>query len=172
MFFLSSLVNHLLFSSGWCRVFLLFYHAIFYLQNVEHQFSSVQSLSRVQYSFVTPWTAAHQTSLSITISLSLLKLGSTESLVPSTHLIFCCPLLLLLSVFPSLRVFPTSQVFTPDGQNIGASASASVLPVNIQDWFPLGWTGWISLQAKGLSRVFSSTTIWKTLSISRLFIFC
>ena len=66
-----------------------------------------------------------------------------------------------LQSFPSSESFPMSQFFTSGGQSIGASASASVLPVNIQDWFPLGWTGWISLQSKGLSRVFSNTTVQK-----------
>ena len=64
-------------------------------------------------------------------------------------------------IFPSIRVFPISQLFTWDGHSTGASASASVLPINIQDWFPLGWTGWISLQSKRLSRVFSNTTFQK-----------
>ena len=62
---------------------------------------------------------------------------------------------------PASGSFPKSQLFASGGQNIGDSASASVLPVNIQDWFPLGWTGWISLQSKGLWRVFSSTTVWR-----------
>ena len=70
-------------------------------------------------------------------------------------------LLLLPSIFPSIGSFPVSQLFASGGPRIGASASASVLPVNIQDWFPLGWTGWISLQSKGLSRVFSNTTVQK-----------
>ena len=73
-------------------------------------------------------------------------------------LIFCHPLLLLPSIFPSIRSFPMSQFFASSGQSIGVSASASVLPRNIQDWFPLGWTGLISLQSKGLLRVFSNTT--------------
>ena len=81
--------------------------------------------------------------------------------MPSNHLILCCPLLLLPSVFPSIRVFPMSQLFASGGQSIGVSASASVLPVNTQDWSPLGWTGWISLQSKGLSSVFSNTTVQK-----------
>ena len=81
--------------------------------------------------------------------------------MPSNHLILCCPLLPLPSVFPSIRVFSNESVFTSGGQSIGASASASVLPMNIQCWFPLGWTGWISLQSKGLSRVFSSTIVQK-----------
>ena len=76
--------------------------------------------------------------------------------------IWSLPLLLLPSIFPSIRVFfLMSELFISGGQNIRASASASVLPVNIQDWFPLGLTGWIPLLSKGLSRVFSNTTIWK-----------
>ena len=203
--------------------------------------------------FETPWTAAHQASLSFTISWNLHELMSIESVMPSNHLIFCHPFLLLLSILPRIRVFsnksvlrirwpkywsfsfnnspcdesiqfshsvvsdslwsrglqharllcpsptpgacsnscplrrwchPTisscvvpfsshlqsfpasgsfqmSQFFASCGQSIGALASASVLPVNIQDWFPLGWTGRISLQSKGLSRVFSNTTVQK-----------
>ena len=71
------------------------------------------------------------------------------------------PLLLLPSIFPSSGSFPMSQFFTSGGQSIGASVSASALPLNFQDWFPLGLTGWISLQSKGLSRVFSNTTVQK-----------
>ena len=81
--------------------------------------------------------------------------------MPSNHLILCRPLLLLPSDFPSIRSFPVSQFFASGGQSIGASASASVLPMNIQDKFPLGRTGLISLQSKGLSRVFSNTTVQK-----------
>ena len=66
-----------------------------------------------------------------------------------------------LQSFPTSGSFPMSQFFTSGGQSIGVSASASVLPMNIQDWFPLGLTGWISLQSKGLSRVFSNTTVQK-----------
>ena len=120
---------------------------------------SVQSLSRVQL-FVTPWTAAHQASLSITNSQSLLKLMCIESVMPSNRLIFCHPLL-LPSIFPSIRVFSNESVLRIRWPNIGVSASASVLPMNIQGWFPLGWTGWISLQSKGLSRVFFNTTVQK-----------
>ena len=65
------------------------------------------------------------------------------------------------SIFPSIRVFPMGQFFPSGGQSIGASASASVLPMSIQGWFPLGWIGWIFLQSKGLSRVFSNTTVQK-----------
>ena len=66
-----------------------------------------------------------------------------------------------LQSFPASGPFQMSQFFVSDGQSTGASASASVLPMNIQDWFPLGWSGWISLQSKGLSRVFSNTTVQK-----------
>ena len=126
--------------------------------------SSVQSLSHV-WLFATPWTAAHQASLSITNSWSLFKLMSLELVMPSNHLILCHPLLLMPSIIPSIRVFSnesflmTLMLFASGGQSIGVSAS--VLPMNIQDWFPLGLTGWISLLSKGLSRVFSSTTVQK-----------
>ena len=120
----------------------------------------IQLLSRVRL-FATLWTAACQASLSINNSRSLLKLTSIESVMPSKHLILCCPLLFLPSIFPSIRVFSNESVLASGGQSIGVSASASVLPMNIQDWFPLGLTGWISLQSKGLSRVFSNTTVQK-----------
>ena len=112
-------------------------------------------LSHVQL-FATPWTAACQASLSITNPQSLPKFISIESVMPSNHLILCRPLLLLPSIFPSIMVFPMSQLFTSGGQSIGVSASTSVLPMNTQDWSPLGWTSWMSLQSKGLSRVFSN----------------
>ena len=99
--------------------------------------------------------------LSITNSQSLLKLMSIKSVLPSNHLILSRPLLLLPSIFPSVRVFLMSQLFTSGGQIIGASASASVLPMNIQSLFPLGLTGLISLPSKAISRVFSNTTIQK-----------
>ena len=118
------------------------------------RFCSVQSLSHVR-PFTTPWTAACQASLSITNSQSWPKLMSIELVMPSNHLILCCPLLLPSSIFPNIRVFSKSQFFASRGQSIRVSASASVLPMNTQDWSPLGWTGWISLQSKGLSRVFS-----------------
>ena len=110
--------------------------------------------------FVTPWPAARQAYLSFTISWSLLKLLSIESVMLSNHLIlaacFSCP-----QSFPASGSFPMRWLFASGGQSIGASASASVLPINSQGWFPLGLTGWISLLSKGLSRVFSSTTVWK-----------
>ena len=82
---------------------------------------------------------------------SLLKLMSIESVMPFNHLILCRPLLLPPSIFPSIRVFSSEHLFESGGQNIGVSASTSVLPMNIQDWLPLGLTGWISLQSKRLS---------------------
>ena len=118
--------------------------------------SVVQSLSYV-WLFMTAWTAAHQTSLLFTISWSLLKLMSIELVMPSNHLILCHPLLLLPSISPSIRTFPVSQLFPSGGQSIGASASASVLLMNIQDWFPLGLAALIFLQSKGLS----NTTVQK-----------
>ena len=95
------------------------------------------------------------------ISQSLLKLMSIELVMPSNHLTLCCPLLLLPSVLPASRFFPMSCLFVSGGQSIAASASASVLPINMEDWFSFGLTGWISLQSKGLSSVFSRTTIQK-----------
>ena len=124
------------------------------------QFSSVQSHSCVRL-FLTPRNAAPQAFLSITNSWSMLKLMSIESVMPSYHLILCHPLLLLPSIFSSIRVFSNESAFCIRWPSIGVSASASVLPMNIQGWFPLGLTDWISLLSKGLSRVFSSTTVWK-----------
>ena len=103
----------------------------------------VLSLSRVRL-IVTAWTAVHQASLSITNSRSLLGLMSIKSVIPSSHLILCHPLFLLPSIFPSIRVFLMSQLFTSYGQSVGASASTLVLPMYIQglisfkiDWFDL-----------------------------------
>ena len=123
---------------------------------------SVQSLSHVLL-FGTPGTAACQASLSITNSWSLLKLMSTESVMPSNHFILCRPFSSYLQSFPESGSFQMSQFFISGGQSIGVSASALVLPMNIQDWFPLGWTvsPRDSLQSKGLSQVFSTTTVQK-----------
>ena len=121
-------------------------------------FSSVQLLSRVRL-FVTPWIAARQASLSITNSRISPRLTSIESVMPSSHLIFGRPLLLLSPIPPRIRVF--SNESTRHIQSTGVSALASVLSMNTQDLSPLGWTGWISLQSKGLSRVFSNTTVQK-----------
>ena len=100
-----------------------------------------------------------QASLFITNSQGFLKLMSIKSVIPPNHLILCRPLLLLPSIFPSIRVSESAlHIRWP---KLGVSASASVLPMNIQDWSPLGWTDRISLQSKGFSRVFSSTTVQK-----------
>ena len=111
--------------------------------------------------FVTPWTAAHQASLSFTISHNLLKFMSTESVMLSVHLILHHTLLHLPSISPGSGSFPMSRLFPSDGQIIGASALTLVPPMNIQGWFPLGLTGLISWLSKGLSRVFSSTIVQK-----------
>ena len=123
--------------------------------------SSIQLLSHVQL-VDTSSSKVCQASLSFTISQSLLKFMFIKSVKPSNHLILCHSPPLPPSIVPSIRVsFPMSQFFTIDGQSIGASASASVLPMNVQDSFPLGLLGLISLQSKGLSRVFSNTILQK-----------
>ena len=109
--------------------------------------------------FKTPGIAARQASLSITNSQSSLRLTSIELVMPSSHLILCHPLFFLPAIPPNIRVFSKSQLFAWGGQSIGVSASASILQNNIQNWFPLAWTGWISLQSKGLPKVFSNTTV-------------
>ena len=145
-----------------------------------HKRNSVPSLIHVRL-FATPRTTAHQASLSITNSQSLLRIMSVMPSnhpilyhwcrwyfsrqswfqILSNHLILCHPLFLPPSILPSIRVFSSESALHISGQSIRVSASASVLPMNIQDWFPLEWTGWISLQSKGLSRVFSNTTVQK-----------
>ena len=119
----------------------------------------VQSLSHV-WLFGTPWTAAYQAFLSLTVSQGLLKFMSIESVMLSNQLILCYPLLLLPSTFPASGLFQwVSSSHTSCVPCIGASASASVLLVNIQGWFPFRLTGLIFLLSKGLSRVLSSTTV-------------
>ena len=120
--------------------------------------SSVQLLSHIQL-FATLWTAAYQASLSIINSQSMLKLMSIESVMPPNLSSSAVPFSSCLQSSPASGSFPMSQLFSPHGQSVGASASASVLPMNIQDWFPLGMTGLISLLSKGLSRAFSNTTV-------------
>ena len=117
--------------------------------------SSVQLLSHVQL------FAARQASLSITNSQSLLKLMCIELVMLSTISSSVIPFSPCLLSFRASGSFQMTQFFASGGQSIGVSASVSVLPMNIQDWFPLGWTGLISLQSKGLSRVFPNTTIQK-----------
>ena len=123
---------------------------------------SVQSLSHV-WPFATPWTAAHQASLSITNSQSLLKLMSIESVMLSNHLILCHPLLLLPSIFPSIGSYPMCLLFASGGQSIGASASASVLSMNIPGWFPLELTDLISCSPRD-SQESSPTPQFKNIS--------
>ena len=132
--------------------------------------SSAQSLSAV-WLCMTPWTAARQASLSITNSQSLFRLLPITSVTPSSHLMLCSLLLLVPSVFPRTRVLSNELGLHISGQSIGVSASASVFPMNIQHWFPLGWTGWISLKSKGLSRVFSDTTVQKHQFFSAQFLY-
>ena len=123
-------------------------------------FSSVQFSRSVVSDSVTPWTAARQAFLSITNSRSPPKPMSIVLVMPSNHLILCRPLLLLPSIPPSIRVFSNESALHQVAKLL-VSASTPVLPRNTQDWSPLGWTGWISLQSKGLSRVFSNTTVQK-----------
>ena len=122
---------------------------------------SVQSLSRV-WLFATPRTAALQASLSITLTAGVYSNSCPLSQwCHSTTSSSVIPFSSCLQSFPASGSFPMSQFFAWGGQSIGVSASASVLPMNIWDWSPLGWTGWISLHSKGLSRVFSNTTVQK-----------
>ena len=143
----------------WKVTYTLYYFKMTIIVRPGIRTCSVQSLSCVQR-FATPWTAAFQVSLSFTISgvySNSCPLSRwchptiSSSVIPFSH----------LQSFPASGSFPMSQFFASGGQSIGFSASASVLPMNIQDWFPLGWTGCICLQSKGLSRVFSNTTVQK-----------
>ena len=128
---------------------------MWYIHWMEY-FVVVQSLSCV-WLFATPWTVTPQVSLAFTIYQSLLRLISIESVIPSSHLILCHPLLLQLNLSQHQALFNEFALLI--GQNIGASAS--VLSMNIQGWFTLGLTDLISFLTKGLSRVFSSTTVQK-----------
>ena len=124
------------------------------LEEIISKVLSVQFSGSVVSDSATLWIAEQQASLYITNFWSLLKLMSIESVMPSNHLVLCCPLL-----FPSIRVFSNVSALGIRWQSIGALAS--VLSMNIQGWYPLGLTGLISLLSKGLSKVFSNTTIWK-----------
>ena len=125
-----------------------------------NHFSSVQSLNHVRL-FATPWTAARQASLSITNSRNIPKPKSVDSVMPSSHLILCHLLFLLPSIFPSIGVFSNESALLIRWPKYQSFSFTTVILMNIQGWFPLGLTGLISLLSKGLSRVFSSTTIWK-----------
>ena len=121
---------------------------------------SVQSLSHV-WLFVTPWITAHQASLSITNSRSSLRLTSIKSVMPSSYLILCLLLLLLPPIPPSIRVFSNESTLHMRWPKYW-SFSFSIIPSNEHPGLsPLEWTGWISLQSKGLSRVFSNKTVQK-----------
>ena len=141
-----------------------------YLYKFNKNLSSVQSLSRV-WLFATPWIAACQASLSITNSQSLLKLMSMKLVMPSNHLILCHLFLFPPSLFPSIRVFSnesTLHIRWPKYWNF----SLSISPSNeYSGWFHLGWTGWISLKSKGLSRVFSNTIVQKHQSLALRFLY-
>ena len=143
-------------SSSLCLLFSLFLTVYFaeqkFLILMTSNYVVVQSLSCVQL-FATPWTAAQQVSLSFTVAQSLLKFISIESVMPSNHLILCFPLLLLPSIFPSIKVFSNELAIHNRWPKYW---SFSILPINIQGCFPLGLTGLISLLSKGFSRVFSS----------------
>ena len=134
----------------------------------EGDFVVVQSLSPVQL-LGTTWIATHQASLSFTTFWSLLKFISIELVILSNHLILCYPFSTFPQSFLTSGSFPMSLFFSSSDQSIGASASGSVFPMNIQCWFSLGLTGLISLQSKGLSRVFSNTTILNSLVLSLLY---
>ena len=135
---------------------MLYWFDIFISYNVVTAVSSVQLLSHV-WLFVTPWTAVRQPSLFITNFWRCWNSCPLSQWCHPTILSSVIPFSSYLQSLPSSGSFQMSQFFSSGGQSIGVSASASVLPLNIQDWFPLGWTGWISLQSKGLSRVFSKT---------------
>ena len=141
--------------SWWMTPFIIIKFLLLSLVTI---FVLVQSLSWFQL-FLIPWTAAREASLSITSSRGLLKLKSVKLVMSSNHLIICCSFLLLPSIFRASGSFKMSQVYILRGQSF--RASLSVLPMNIQDWFPLRLTGLISLHSKGLSGVFSNTTVQK-----------
>ena len=122
--------------------------------------SSVQSLSHVPLC-VTPWIAARQASLSITNSPSSLRLMSIESVMPSSHLILCHPLLLLPPIPPRIRIFSNESTLGMRWPKYWSFSFSSIPSKDTQDRSPLEWTGWISLQSKGLSKVFSNSTVQK-----------
>ena len=141
-------LSHKLFRQQWCSL-------VIWLVNTQVILLLLSSVRP----FATPWTVTCQASLSFTVSWSLLKLMPIESEMPSNYLITCTPFSSCLQSFPASESFPMTSLFASGGQSIGASAS--VLPVNIQSWFPLRLTNLISLQSKGLSRVFSNTIVQK-----------
>ena len=167
------LALHILCLLFYSEIFVIFVYLFIY-----HQLSSVQSLSRVRL-FATPWIAALQASLSITNSRSSPKLICIESVMPSSHLILCRPLLLPQSL-PASGSFPMSQLFEWGGQSIGVSASASVLPMNTQDWnyrkgFSLLWPPYVYAtvfwcRATVIMTALSTITIQRGRLVHRIFI--
>ena len=156
--YIYSLMNVYCLSASWRQLFI---HNIDWILNRSLDWISlVQSLSHVRLS-ATPCTAARQASLSIINSQRFFKLMFIESVMPSNHPILCHPLSSCQQSSPASGSFQMSQLFASGGLSIGVSTSTSVLPVNTQDWSPLGWTGWISLQSKELSGVYSNTTVQK-----------
>ena len=157
---LSKFLNLSKFPFPTCKTWMIIAATTHSAMRLKQAFSSVQfSHLVVSDSLRTPRTAAHQASLTITNSRSLLKLMSIQWWCHPTISSSIVPFSSHLQSFPAPGSFPVSQFFALGGQSIGASASASVLPINIQSWFPLGLSGCISLQPKGLSRVFSNTTV-------------
>ena len=132
-----------------------------------HQFNSVGQLCP---NLCDPWTATRQASLSITNSQSLLKLMSIESVMPPNYLILFHPLL-PPSIFPSIGVFSNQSVLRIRWPKYWSFSFSIILPMNTQDWFPLGWTGWISLLSKGLSRVFSTPQFKNISSLAVIFLY-
>ena len=131
------------------------------LNFVVYKFLQFSSVAQSCLTLCDPWTVACQASLSVTNSRSLLKLMSIELVMPSNRVILCHPLLLLPSMFPSIRVFSNKSVLHIRWSEYW-SFSLSISSSNeYSGLFPLGWTGWISLQSKGLSRMFSNTTLQK-----------
>ena len=131
---------------------------------IKFQFSSVSSVAQSCLTLCDHMTCSSQASLSSTNSWSSLKLTSIELVMPSSHLILCRPLLLLPPIPPSIRIFSNESILHmrwPEYWNFSFNWTSNELSMNIQDWSPLGWTGWISLQSKGLSRVFSNTILQK-----------
>ena len=137
--------------NSWYHIFCQFLPVciIFLRDTLKRVYLLISSVAQSCLTLCNPMDCSTPTSLSITNSQSWLKFVSIESMMPSNHLILCRPLLLPPSIFPVSGSFPVSQLFASGGQSFGASASASVLPMNIQDWFPLGWTDWIFLQVQG-----------------------
>jgi len=156
--------NQINWNSLWQKVFRVSQHEMYNFPSGYHKPTFVcccYFLSHLWLFATHGLRAAPQASLSFTISWSLLKLVSIDLVMPSSHLFSVAPFSLGPQSFPASRSFPIIWLFASGDQTIGVSASASVLPVNIQGWFPLGLSGLISLLSKGLSRVFFSTIIWK-----------